>query len=301
MSNYSVRFYKGCSNLDKFDEVKIKIGAKHSAADILRYIETRGEQKVVLDMTELLEEEYAVIEPGLIAGAASGMQFSVLLLGADFWAPAAAQTLREHNIPFFVLEKVNNWEKLNSFINQGVSEIYLTDELGFDIKAAANLAHANNVKVRVFPNVYQSSSLFGAEITGFFIRPEDMFLYDEYVDTYEFWGPLQKQDVLLKIYKSHKWLGPLGHIIFDSDLAVSSDRLLPYFGHTRLDCRKRCLQGRCDVCNAMLKFGLALEEYGDFYIKVDYPDYYDKNDIDILLDENIDDFNVDENFSLDNE
>lgn len=45
---------------------------------------------------------------------------------------------------------------LIGLIKCGVSELYITDSLGFEIIKVAEIAHSKDVKIRVYPNVAQS-------------------------------------------------------------------------------------------------------------------------------------------------
>lgn len=43
-----------------------------------------------------------------------------------------------------------------ALIDRKVSDIYIVEELGFDLINVANVLHKNNINVRIFPNVAQS-------------------------------------------------------------------------------------------------------------------------------------------------
>lgn len=90
-------------------------------------------------------------------------------------------------MPFFLATLVDDWDTFHWLLSIGVSDIYIVNILGFYIKECSKLAHEKNVKIRVFPNVAQHHCHFKtSSITDFFIRPNDLDLYEPYIDIFEF-------------------------------------------------------------------------------------------------------------------
>jgi hypothetical protein len=52
---------------------------------------------------------------------------------------------------------VKDWDTLHGLINEGVSDIFIVEEMGFQLVDAAAIAHEAKVQIRIFPNVAQSS------------------------------------------------------------------------------------------------------------------------------------------------
>lgn len=65
------------------------------------------------------------------------------------------------------------------------TDMYICEELGFSLLKISKILHDNNVKVRVFPNICQSSFPETESIKTFFIRPEDIIFYAPFVDVFE--------------------------------------------------------------------------------------------------------------------
>ena len=61
--------------------------------------------------------------------------------------------LKTRQIPFYYNQVVDNWDVLNGLIAEGVSDVFIGNSLGFELDQVAEVAHADNVKVRVYPNV----------------------------------------------------------------------------------------------------------------------------------------------------
>ena len=71
----------------------------------------------------------------------------------------------------------------------------------------SELLHSKNIKVRVIPNLCQSSMAETPSILKFFVRPEDIQAFSTFVDTFEIVGNDQVQLTLYKIYKQGYWAG----------------------------------------------------------------------------------------------
>ena len=63
--------------------------------------------------------------------------------------------------------------------------MYICEELGFSLDKISDILHSNNIKVRVIPNICQSSFSETNSLLTFFIRPEDIKYYIKYVDVFE--------------------------------------------------------------------------------------------------------------------
>ena len=161
--------------------------------------------------------------------------------------------LKKHNIPFFFATYARDWDVFNGLMDLGVSDVYIVEELGFSLGKLGPIAHAKNISIRCLANVAQSKWIKERSIKSFFIRPEDVFLYNGYVDVIEFFGENQVQyETLYKIYAlNKKWFGPLYELIIGLESTVDSRSIVPiYFAKYRLNCGKRCNKGgTCSICD----------------------------------------------------
>ena len=165
-------------------------------------------------------------------------------------------------VSFFFQHYVDNWDTLIYFIQCGVKQVYITQELGFDIARVAEVCHEQNVLIRVFPNVAQSQWDAIDDLRKFWIRPEDIDLYEGYIDTIEFYGETERQAVYLDIYKKDKqWAGNLQEIIIGLNTEINSYYLLPRFGEYRIKCNKNCWKtNKCHICDRIIELSKNLEE-----------------------------------------
>lgn len=192
-----------------------------------------------------------------------------------------ASLLKEKEIPFFFDISPNSFSEVNTLIKMGVSDIYICNELAFQITEVSKLIHAANINIRVHPNVAQLSGLNSLieqeSLKQFFIRPEDLELYGKYADIVEFFGTIDKQDVLMDIYKDGYWMGDLNNLIIGFDESINCMNLMPDFGFYRLGCGHRCDLGKCNYCDISKSLAKELKNK-DIYIKKEKKKYEYKTD-----------------------
>jgi hypothetical protein len=143
---------------------------------------------------------------------------------------------------------------------QGVTEVYVGEDICFDLVRAKAVASSYGVQLRTFPNVAQCSVKQTPPLQKFFIRPEDVEEYSDCIDTIEFWGPQDRQNILLKIYKKGFWYGDLNELLLDLPLSFDSRRIIPGFARIRKSCDRKCMKGEhCNVCDHALSISKKLE------------------------------------------
>lgn len=256
--NYAIKYYIGCRTLPKADEIIIKY--THETDELIKFAqeEINENQRLVVDLNEFnTEEKLSDSLKIFIAAMEVHKNFALKTTIED----KNIVDYAESNIPFFVMETVDCWDELTHQIGLGVSDVYIVNEFGFYLPKISQYCHDMGVKVRAYPNVAQSrtSAPNINSFTKFFIRPEDIFIYEEMIDTFEFFGPLDKQPVLYDIYSQERWLGKLNEIILGLDNEIDNMTIAPYFGESRRACEKRCAYGRCNVCNSIASLAAVLE------------------------------------------
>ena len=176
--------------------------------------------------------------------------------------------LKEENIPFFFETYARNWDVFHGLIELGVSDIYIVESLAFELDKLGPIAHAAGVSIRVFANVCQASWKPFDALKSFFIRPEDIDIYADYVDVVEFYGDVHLQETMYKIYAHDKhWFGPLKEILIGFNADLDSRFIVPAFGKARSGCGKKCLKGRhCTICEKVVNLADSLKNAG-VYIK----------------------------------
>ena len=140
--------------------------------------------------------------------------------------------------------------------------MYICEELGFSLEKIGKLLHDNNVRVRVYPNICQSSFPETPSIKTFFIRPEDISVYSTFVDVFELISDESRQQTLFKIYKQEKWFGKIKDLIPTFKGELDSKYILNSFGTIRSKCGKRCMYqpDHCSICDRFLELADTLKE-----------------------------------------
>ena len=177
-------------------------------------------------------------------------------------------SLKMAGIPYFIDIYAFTWDIFWGLVNLGVSDIYITEDLGFELDKVADAAHSRNIQIRAFPNIAQSHWASTEGIKQFFIRPEDVVEYEPFIDVLEFYGEKTDADIFYSIYAEDKqWYGPLNEIIIGLNSGLDGRFIWPDFGKHRTSCQKRCNKGgNCNICYRVEELGKMLEEH-DYFLE----------------------------------
>lgn len=165
--------------------------------------------------------------------------------------------IQQYQIPFFFRDFVTTIDQLHGFMKYKPTDMYICEQLGFSIRQISEILHNNGIKVRVLPNICQSSFSETPSSLKFFIRPEDIPFYSNYVDIFELVSDKNRQAVIYKIYKQNYWAGPINQIIPNFKDNLDSRFVIGAFGQIRANCHKRCLYKpeSCDICHRIADLG----------------------------------------------
>ena len=186
---------------------------------------------------------------------------SNIFIKLPYYEEIAAKKLKENNIPFYCATLVSDWDVFNGLIEIGVSDIFITENLGFELDKVSKIAKENKVQLRAFPNVCQSQWEYTSKLKTFFIRPDDVKIYEKYIDVFEFFGNPDRQKIYYKIYKDEQWFGSLGELILDFNFDLDSRFVIPNFAEQRVKCGKKCMKGgNCQICERIVELSKTLEK-----------------------------------------
>ena len=166
--------------------------------------------------------------------------------------------------PAYLKYYICDWETVQSLIALGVSDIYIDSSIAFQMKNIKKLCSANNVKIRVSPTVSPNASLLGLQPNSFFIRPEDMDLYEKYIDVIDFKMVEQdKEDTLFQIYKRGTFYYNLNELLDNCKFSVLNPFIKPEFGQARLNCGQKCLipGHSCHLCETQVQLTNLVYSY----------------------------------------
>lgn len=267
---YAVNYSRDFRHYDEVDEVILKMRQKQQdfVPFVLALIENNPTLKITLNLTKVFpEEDYADIIPGILKLKKDNVNIVVKV-------PEITYNVNDFymaGIPFFYSRTVTRLEEAYIQAELGASEIYIVGELGFRLKDLQALKDIYGVEFRVYPNIAQSinKNMING-VTRFWIRPEDTEIYEPYVDTFELLGGMNelRSSTIYEIYKQQQWMGNLNDIILDFDSPVVNNRgMNPHFAEVRLNCGKKCLLGKCNLCEQMATLANNFVEVGIEAIK----------------------------------
>ena len=176
-----------------------------------------------------------------------------------------------NSVPFFFSNPVTTIDQMSGFITYHPTDMYICEELGFFLDNVSNLLHSNNIKIRIYPNVCQSSFPETNSLKTFFVRPDDIRTYKKYVDIFEiFVSPIDerqaqrtRQQIIFKAYKNEEWYGEISEIIPSFNGKLDSRYVISSFGTIRPHCHKRCIYNPnvCKVCDNCAGVADALKKH----------------------------------------
>lgn len=167
----------------------------------------------------------------------------------------------------YMTARADTLDSLCGLCNMGVSDVFITGELAFKMNVVKNVTKEQfNVQTRIIPNIAQELVINphiqdGDKLTSFWVRPEDLDLYEEYIDVIDLFGLNEKQvSVIYNIYFLEKtWSGDLGKLIIGvqdfNNLGVPK-----HFTDARLNCGKICNINRCHKCHKYKNIAKLLKQ-----------------------------------------
>ena len=179
--------------------------------------------------------------------------------------------LIQKGLPHYYYIFANKWDIFNGLLDTSVTDIYVTEDLCFSMDIIKQKAQEKNKRLRTFCDVCQTSWPQSNSLRTFFIRPEDINLYNKYIDVVEFFDAEHNKDSLNTLYDLYnngkRWAGPLKEIIKGFKDDTDSYYLIPYFGEKRLNCNKRCNISSCSFCVQLSSLAKTLKQrqIGIFY------------------------------------
>jgi hypothetical protein len=253
---YCIPFFVGMNSIKKVDEITIKY--KENRYDtLIDFLKERFYVRVIINMLDrTLSEE----DVKFFAALAEKEEYSFALLFSYRANKDLIPQLKETKIQYFFQEYCTEWGALAAFIEAGVSDVYIVNDLGFDLQRVSDFVHGAGVKVRVFPNVAQEMYSTQDPITRFFIRPEDIPLYEKYVDVCEIFGEAGITENIYFVYAAQKWNNSINNLISNIEEDFTNTFLLENFSVPRLTCQRKCKRGNgCDFCMKKVRIAKGID------------------------------------------
>lgn len=257
---YSVP-YKRSSKFKYFDKVD-EIIVIYNRRDITfaDFIRTNRAKTIVVSVKDINDTDLSVLEQLYD-------ELGNIKIRLDLFNESDLNLILKSKLPFFFQNAATCWAQLSGLLKdfgERLTDVYIVEELGFDLIDISRICKRNNVLVRVVPYLAQSAYPNTPQELKFFIRPEDTEFYSKYIDVFEFVALEDSENVYYEIYAmSQKWYGPLGEIILGAeDIQQESFRILQKFAQARVNCKRRCDRpnSNCNICKNVLKVADSLKE-----------------------------------------
>lgn len=175
--------------------------------------------------------------------------------------------LLKDGYPAYLSYPVSDWETFTNLMSLGVTDIFIDGPIGFQMDKIARAKELSERKffVRTCPTVSPNASLSSSiGVDSFFIRPEDIYLYDNAIDYFEFYADNEDAEkVLYDIYIRGSFLNEISLLVPHINTQVMNGLISPDFAKHRCNCGQTCkIPGRrCHYCKSHIQFVDKSTEY----------------------------------------
>lgn len=170
-----------------------------------------------------------------------------------------------------------NYTVLDYQLTLGVSDIYIADDLWYNLTDVAAYCQNKNVGIRLVLNrIPSTTGDKGTNPKTPLITPEDLEILDQYITTYEFDcgepANMHRLEEYMKIWFDRGyWHGNIQEINGDLKVPIHNDMLMPSLWHYKSVCDKRCCKrvvSNCRKCEQWWEIAKIFNDKG-FIIKED--------------------------------
>mgnify|MGYP007099010124 CR=1 FL=1 len=168
--------------------------------------------------------------------------------------------MREKGYKFFFDSELPayNFSLLESFIDMGTTDIYIADDLCYDLDTVKKYLNSVGVNIRLILNkIPMTTPDRGLNEKTVLFRPNDIDYLKQYFDAFEFdcGKPynFKKLDVLYRVYFIQKeWLGEISEINEDYNIPLHNRTIQDDYDLYRMNCGRKCNHNRiCNKCKNM--------------------------------------------------
>lgn len=260
-----INWRKSFNYMDEVDEYNIDF--KDKKEKLLNFLDTfaTGKQRVNIYISQSITEN----EINIILAIWEMNKYNIAICIEPFPSEIIIEKIQTSKIPFYYISLINNWETLNAYIEKGVESVFIYGDLAFDLQKVKQFCKKHHVRIRCYPNICQYLWDNSEGIKTFFIRPEDVDYYDDYIDILEFWNSENIQNPLYETYfHDKKWAGDLREIIQGLKFRVNSYYILGnQFAKYRTNCKRDCIKGSdCNLCQSIIDFANTIENSDEYEV-----------------------------------
>ena len=279
---YAVHYHKDFRHFDDVDEVVFDYQGTENIVTFIPKL-LREDQRAVINLKKY---EISYVIPYLNKLAEIHSKFIVQI--NSYIHIDDIQLLKDNNIDFMFNDYCRDYDTFYTMIKYGAKDIYIVEDLAFDLKSLHTVLNKHGINLRVFPDIAQCARGTRGHvptITKFWIRPEDTELYEDYVDVFELCRLDSRLSVAYEVYKQRQWKGQIQDLILDIDIDIDNSTIAPNFGKERIGCQKKCMLGRCNLCYEIEKLANSFSAADIELIKDKYKPYVSSQETDKILKE----------------
>lgn len=233
------------SVLAKADEIKMEF---RDSEKLIEYIEDFPNTTFIIDIPKGIEKEF--INWNLFQAYAAAADIIIGLRDLSL-----IDECKVHGLKFYYSLPIITWYELDAMIKLEPCYLYVTDSLYFSLD---RIKRKTDIPIRLCANLAFDPYIPRENgIYGTWIRPEDVFHYEKWVDALEFYfTSLSHEATLLEIYKEkQEWPGNLNLLITNLNYNVNNRVVPEEFGLYRATCGHKCTEMRaCRMCENMMIF-----------------------------------------------
>ena len=250
------------------DEVKYTI---HRLNDAIEFATAYSDKRVIVTINSLAEDKVPAIDKLFnIHKEIPNLYYEFKILQDLIkYSKAYQEQIREDRHIMFA-QPVISWAMVMILRYYMVSDILIAEPLTFNMPDVMNGIKKEGIAVRVNPTL--SKHVLATENTDdscmnhFWVPPEYVHLYEEYVDTMELCQDANepnREETLLRLYavdKSYK--SELRFLIKNFDIHMRTAYLDTTFFTRRINCGQRCLisKNNCHFCSALPRLYTKIKE-----------------------------------------
>lgn len=195
-------------------------------------------------------------------------------LSEEQWA--SIPKLKEEGIRYFmdVTAPVCSFSELEFFIGLGVTDVYIADDLVYNMADVENYCHKNDVKIRTILNRIPLTPFDkGRNVKSLIYRPQDTIPLMEYIDTFEFdCGDPYDWHIFNVLFKAYfvngYWHGDLMELNPDIQLeqGFPNDSIVPEYTGYKVNCDRKCNKhSPCRKCEQFYDIGIYIRDKGGYF------------------------------------
>lgn len=175
---------------------------------------------------------------------------------------------RDNKIRFFFDYNymVNSFCRLQDVVDLGVSDVYLTEDLCYNLPRAKAICDEAQIQTRIIINTIPTFSFGrGKDITSPWYVPENMPVLEDYYDVIEFslLNSWNRFDVLYQIWMvEQKWEDSLEYINFDLEFDIPGEYFTNELCIYKMHCEHRCVSkgSSCRKCQQYWEIAKKIEK-----------------------------------------